>query len=438
MSISTEIIENYFSIKSTNLDESTINASKNLVIDCIGNICASLRVNPNIEINKDFENSIKTLDFLPFYLGMLIHRLDFDDTHYVALIHTGCITVPSAIYASMKKKIDGNEFLTSIALGVDFAVKLGSVEKHLFHRRGFHATSLIGTYSSAFIYSYLNKMSIIDSKNSLGIAGSFSSGNLSFLSTGDNTKIIHPGWASFAGCKAGEIIKYSISGSEKIFEDKNGFFNLYAGIENIENKIDTKFTKSEILNVNFKPFPVCQLNIATLRLAKTLSEKIDKSKIKKVIVYLPEDSYDIVAKDKNFKAQPRTDYEAKFSIYWTLACLIIEEKLTVDSFATSQLQKKDILDLAQKIEIIKISTKSEAAKVKGKFEVILLDEQKLQFEETLSDDSIGNSSRILDKFYENTQLSPKSEIVSNLLNIEDSKDVGKIIKEIFYEFTKKY
>ena len=35
---------------------------------------------------------------------MLIHRLDFDDTHYGALIHTGSITVPAAIYSSFLKK----------------------------------------------------------------------------------------------------------------------------------------------------------------------------------------------------------------------------------------------------------------------------------------------------------------------------------------------
>ena len=69
---------------------------------------------------------------------------------------------------------------------------------------------------------------------------------------------------------------------------------------------------------------------------------------------------------------------------------------------------------------------------------IPLHQKKLEFEETVADDSISNNSRILDKFYENTQLSPKSKIVSNLLDIEDSKDVGKMIKEIFYEFTKKY
>ena len=66
-------------------------------------------------------------------------------------------------------------------IGVDFAVHLASIEKHLFHKKGFHATSVVGVFSSALIYGYLNKFSKISLVNSIGIAGSFCSGNLSFL-----------------------------------------------------------------------------------------------------------------------------------------------------------------------------------------------------------------------------------------------------------------
>ena len=46
------------------------------------------------------------------------------------------------------------------------------------------------------------------------------------------------------------------------------------------------------------------------------SENLKISNIEKIIIHLPEDSFDIVAKDKSIKSQPRTPYEAKFSIYW--------------------------------------------------------------------------------------------------------------------------
>ncbi len=105
MSISKDLIDSYYSIKFENLDQESVTASRNLLMDCIGNIVASYRVDKNEELNKKFIDSFsQETEFLPFFLGMLIHRLDFDDTHYGALIHTGSITVPAAIYSSFLKK----------------------------------------------------------------------------------------------------------------------------------------------------------------------------------------------------------------------------------------------------------------------------------------------------------------------------------------------
>jgi 2-methylcitrate dehydratase PrpD len=101
------------------------------------------------------------------------------------------------------------------------------VASQLFWQKGFHATSVVGVFSSAFIYGYLNEYSKEEIVNSLGIAGSFCSGNLSFLKNGDNTKIVHPGWASFSGCSAAELVNLGITGSSNIFEDKNGIYNVY-------------------------------------------------------------------------------------------------------------------------------------------------------------------------------------------------------------------
>lgn len=439
MSISEKFINTYFGTSYNDLNAETIQASKNLLIDCIGNIVASCRVDKNIELNTSFKNALNNKnEFLPFYLGMLIHRLDFDDTHYEALIHTGSITVPSAIYSSLNKRLDGEKFLQSIALGVDFAVKLAGVEKHIFHKKGFHATSVVGPFSSALIYSYLNGFSKEQSMNAIGIAGSFSSGNLSFLREGDNTKIIHPGWASFSGCKAGAITNYSITGSKFIFEDEFGFYNLYSDVVDIDKKIETNFDVSEINKVNFKPYPICQLNIASVRLFDDLNENIDVSKISKLIVHLPQDSYEIVAENKESKCEPRSPYEAKFSIYWTIAAYLLDKNITVDSFSKEHLRDLQVIDLAKKIEIKTFEHKEEAASIKGKVEILFKDNTQKIFEEEGQNDSILNTEKVINKFLQNTNLSHDTELLQDLNNLEQSNDVGKIIKGIFDECIKEY
>ena len=52
MSISKDLIDSYYSIKFENLDHESVTASRNLLMDCVGNIVASYRVDKNEKLNK--------------------------------------------------------------------------------------------------------------------------------------------------------------------------------------------------------------------------------------------------------------------------------------------------------------------------------------------------------------------------------------------------
>ena len=439
MTISENFIDKYSQINYKDFDSRTLEAGRNLFLDAMGNIIASIRVGNNKKLNQSMAQSLaENSNLTPLYIGMLIHSLDFDDTHYDALIHTSSITVPAALYTAFNRRINGKDFISSLILGVDIAVKIASIEKHAFHRKGFHATSIVGVFSSAFIYGYLNQFSRESMVDSLGVAGSFCSGNLSFLTDGDNTKIIHPGWASLGGCNAAGLVTFGITGSSKIFEDKNGIYNLYSDVSIEDKHFDLSKDFWEINDVSFKPFPICQLSISTLRLASEIIHEIDLSKVKRIIINLPKDSYDIVAKDKLIKSQPRTSYEAKFSIYWSLAALILNKKLTVDSFEKKILKDKKIHDLAEKIDVTTFEHTETAASIGGQIEVHYKNDEVKTYREENSTNSITNSASVIKKFLENSNLSSSNENVDQLLKIEEMDDVGKIVGRILDEQIKKY
>jgi 2-methylcitrate dehydratase PrpD len=439
MTISEKLIDKYSKIHYEDFNSKTLEAGRNLLIDAVGNLIASIRIADNEKLNQTFaKNLLENSNATPLYIGMLIHSLDFDDTHYDALIHTGSITVPSALYASFNKKINGKDFLTSLILGVDLAVKIASIEKHAFHKKGFHATSIVGVFSSAFIYAYLNKYSKESMVDSLGVAGSFSSGNLAFLTNGDNTKIVHPGWASLGGCSAAELVKLGITGSKSIFEDKNGIYNLYSDISIKDKHFDLSKETWDINDVSFKPYPICQLSISTLRLASEIIGDLEVSQIEKIIISLPKDSYDIVAKDKLIKSQPRTPYEAKFSIYWSLAALIVKKKLTVDSFEKQGLLNEEIHNLAKKIDVKTFEHTQTAASIPGELEVYFKDGNTKTYFEEKSSNLISNSELIINKFLQNSSMTSDDRYVKSLLEIEETDDVGKIVGEILNEQLKKY
>ena len=53
--------------------------------------------------------------------GAMIHALDYDDGHQGALVHIGCVAVPTCFAISERMgKRSGKEVLTALALGHDF------------------------------------------------------------------------------------------------------------------------------------------------------------------------------------------------------------------------------------------------------------------------------------------------------------------------------
>ena len=56
MSISKDLIDSYYSTKFENLDQESVTASRNLLMDCVGNIVASYRVDKNEKLNKKFNS----------------------------------------------------------------------------------------------------------------------------------------------------------------------------------------------------------------------------------------------------------------------------------------------------------------------------------------------------------------------------------------------
>lgn len=53
-----------------------------------------------------------------FASGVLIHALDFDDTHALALVHPTAVVVPAALAVAQETGADGAQLLTAIVAGL--------------------------------------------------------------------------------------------------------------------------------------------------------------------------------------------------------------------------------------------------------------------------------------------------------------------------------
>lgn len=283
--------------------------------------------------------------------GALVHALDFDDTHTGALVHATSAVLPAAFAAAEATKASGAETLAACATGYEMVIRLGAAVRHGFHARGFHATSVCGVFAGALAAARLYGLTAEQTVSALGIAGSLASGSLEFLETGSSTKQIHPGLAGMNALIAVRLAAAGADGPASIIEGEHGLFRAFAGTAIDGDALtDGLGVTWETRLTSIKPYPCCQLSVASLDAARLALRAVDLADVERITFEVPEGVASIVCEPESAKRAPRTPYEAKFSLPYCVAALAIDGRLDIDSFAPEAIARPDVLALAARVE----------------------------------------------------------------------------------------
>jgi 2-methylcitrate dehydratase PrpD len=285
--------------------------------------------------------------------GMLIHGLDFDDTHLRSIIHATAACLPCALSFGESRGIDGKTLLVAYAAGMETAIRVGAAVKGGFHHVGFHATGLVAHFSSAVVAARILGLPTEGIVAAQGIAASTASGVQVFLEEGAWTKRMHPGWAAVAGITAGILAANGFKAPTRPYEGRFGFFDTH--IQHPESPVDLgaeldslgevwEFAKSAI-----KPYPVCHFIHGCADAAIELHAELDSRDIASVEALLPRDTLPIVAEPAAAKISPANEYEAKFSAQFVVATCLIKGAFGLSDLMPAALKDAAVLDLARRV-----------------------------------------------------------------------------------------
>ena len=304
--------------------------------------------------------------------GALMHALDFDDTHADALVHMTVAVLPAALAAAEERGASGAGLLTALVMGFEVVTRLGAAIRHGFHARGFHATSVCGTFASALAAARLYGLGEDAAVDAMGIAGSFAAGSLEFLSDGSSTKQLHPGWAAHAGLVAARLAAAGASGPETILEGSSGLYHAYAG-QAVQPELLVRGLGEawETTRTTIKPYPACQLSHASLDALRDV--RAPAAEVASVHFRTPEEAAAIVCQPEPAKLHPRTPYDARFSLQWCAAALLVDGELGTESFAPGRIERPEVLELARRVGYEAYDPGVAAAAAGGHVEVRLRD-----------------------------------------------------------------
>ena len=297
--------------------------------------------------------------------GTLVHALDFDDTHAGGLVHSTSVVLPAAFAVGEQVGASGREIVDAAVVGYEVACRVAAAAPNGFHSGGLHATMVAGVFSSAAVAARLMKLDVDTTVNALGLAGSQAGGLLAFLATGASTKQIHPGFASQAGIQAARLAAAGATGPETVFDGPHGVYEALAPAALAKGIVDRDLiTRNlgspdpehwETTRIGIKPWPTCQLAHVTMAAAQlALAEAgIPADRVMEEVTGLHArvhpDSAAVVCADDRDLTRPASGYAAKFSLPWSVAAIMLDGVVGVDTYDETHLDRPDAQQLATRI-----------------------------------------------------------------------------------------
>jgi len=329
--------------------------------------------------------------------GALAHGIDYDDTHFAAVVHVSASVAPAAVACAEAADASGREFLTALIIGMETAVRIGLVAGHGFHDRGFHPTGLCGTFASALVAGRMHGLHASQLVDALGLCGSMAAGSLEFLTDGSWAKRLHAGWAAHAGLVAAQLAARGFRGPRAIFEGRFGFYRSHLGecAWDLDALTDQLGQRWEMLDIGLKPYPCCHFTHAFIDCAAALQQRtpVAPEDISRIECFVPPPEIPIVCEPVANKKTPQTDYDAKFSLPYAVACQLVRGHVDVDDFTDAAIHDPAVLTLAQRVECLADPDTDFPRHFPGRLRVILRDGRALEHQERVNR---GSRERPLD------------------------------------------
>ncbi len=257
--------------------------------------------------------------------GVLIHALDYDDGNHPAYAHPSCVLWSSVLALGEPRGTSGREALLAYLVGFDVLARLGGVLNRAHYRRGWHATSTLGTMGAAAASAKALGLGPLQVRHTLGIAGSSAAGLKQNLGT--MTKPYHAGHAAWSGVTAAQLAAAGWEADVDILEGSAGFYELFQGAEkpHPEYMLADLGRRWEITSLPAgwypKPYASCGGTHNTIEAIRTL---------RRVHSFAPEDVAEIGIAVNNasrvtlFRHDPQTGQEGKYSLEFCAAVALVD------------------------------------------------------------------------------------------------------------------
>ena len=342
--------------------------AKDLMLDAIGIAFASTKfefADKALAGLQFFGGGTRTVIGMPAKLalrdaavmnGVLIHGLDYDDTHLEGVVHASASCFSCALGVAAEVGASGRDLITAYIAGLEAIARIGMVAKGGLHLNGLHPTGTIAAFAGTLIAGKLMKLDAEQLVMAQGNALSTSaSSSRQYSQEGAWTKRLHPGWGAAAGITAAAMARGGFIGPRQVYEGEYSLYRSLTGERYGECDLSLA-TKDlglvwESARVAIKPIPACHLvhacSDAAVALAST--HTINPAEVKTIRALVPAQAIPIVCEPAAQRRRPVSSYAAQFSIYHAVAASLLRGKFGLAEMEPEIYNDPAILALGDKV-----------------------------------------------------------------------------------------
>jgi 2-methylcitrate dehydratase PrpD len=292
--------------------------------------------------------------FAAFVNGVSIHADDFDDTQlavakdrvYGLLVHPTVPVLPALLALAEGRTISGRELMLAYHVGVEVECKIAEAISPRHYQDGFHSTGTCGPFGSAAACTKLLGFELSKILNTFGLVASQSGGLRENFGT--MTKPLQAGHAAESGLASAELVALGWTAAEQILEAERGFFHAFGGSFDpaaIMDRLGKPWTFA-VPGISLKPYPSGSLaHPAMTELARLIElHKLQAAQVEKLDVGANHQMTTTLLHHR-----PKTGLEAKFSMEFCMAILLLRGKAGLSEFSDQIVQSTDVREMIGRV-----------------------------------------------------------------------------------------
>ncbi len=271
-------------------------------------------------IGRDFRTNAQNAAFVNSLTG---HVLELDDTHRDSITHVGAPVIPAALAMAERQGQSGAAALAAVVLGYEACLRVACAVQPSHWYRGFLVMGTCGAFGSAAAAAHILGFDATTLANAFGLAGMYaSSTNSSIYANGDMGKRLSPSHAAQSGISAALLAARGFTGSQNIFEGRNGFCMSFSDKYDLSRITSNLGGEYEIMRTSMKPYSCCRYNHAAIDGLTAIMARhgLSPADIAAIRIQI----YHAAVVSRHHRAVPFTLFDAQMSIPFSLAVAALE------------------------------------------------------------------------------------------------------------------